>query len=224
MRLAKPLLGALDFFNDKSLDRIADLDILEAVDAKAALVAILHGLHVILEAAHAGERALEYDRTIANNTHLVVAVELAFEDIATGNRADFGNLEHLSDLGCTDIDLRPFRTEHSFHGCPDIVHDVVDDVVLADLDFLCIGSGLCLRCRSDVESDDKSRVLRSGCQVDIVLDDCTGCGTDDPDADLGCGELLKSKLEGLDRTLDITFDDDVEFLDLAFLDGGVETC
>ena len=73
-----------------------------------------------------------------------------------------------------------------------------------------------------ISIDDKSGILGCGCKVDIVLDDGTGCGTDDADTDLRRGELLQCTLDGLDRTLHITLDDDVEPLELTLLDSCVE--
>ena len=54
-----------DFFLAVALDHVADLDVVEVLDADAALVAFLHFLHVVLEAAQRRDGArvdLDADR------------------------------------------------------------------------------------------------------------------------------------------------------------------
>ena len=60
-------------------------------------------------------------------------------DHAAGDRADLGRDEHVADLGGTDDFLALLRRQHARHRGLQLVHRVVDDVVVVDVDAVALG-------------------------------------------------------------------------------------
>jgi hypothetical protein len=69
------------------------MDVLERVDADAAIVPGLHRLHVVFAAAQRRDRTLVDNNAIADDTDLVVTGDLALGDVATGDNADLRDAE-----------------------------------------------------------------------------------------------------------------------------------
>ena len=78
----------------------------------------------------------------------------AFGDAAAGDLADLGDVEHLQDLGIAEEGLAQRRRQHARHRRLHVVHEVVDDVVVADLDAGALGSVARLLVGAHVEADD----------------------------------------------------------------------
>ena len=77
---------ARDLLHLVGLDHVADLEVLEVVEADAALVARLHLARVVLEAAQAGDLARVDDDVVAHQAGRRVAGDLAVGDEAAGDR------------------------------------------------------------------------------------------------------------------------------------------
>ena len=87
--------------------------------------------------------------------------------------------------------------------------------MIAEIDFFRLLADVGIR--TDVETDDDG--VRGVGQHDVGVDDATGGAVDDADADLVVREFLEALLDGLDGTLDVGFDDDVEVFELALFEG-----
>src|SRR5688572_20985188 len=81
------LLGAV------ALDHVADFDVVEVLDADAALVAFLHFLHVVLEAAERADRPVVDLLAVPNDADAALAVDQARAHVAPRDHADTRHLE-----------------------------------------------------------------------------------------------------------------------------------
>ena len=89
--------------------------------------------------------------------------------VAAGDGADAGHPEDLADLGLAGDHLFELGGEHADHGVLDVLEELVDDLVGADLDVLGLGQLPGLAVGAHVEADDRG-VGRGG-QLDVVLGD-----------------------------------------------------
>jgi hypothetical protein len=102
----------------------------------------------------------------------------------------------------------------------DILHHLVDDRVKADVDLLPLGEVGTLRLRPNVEPDDDGRRCRG--KHHVRLGDSPHSPVDDVHLDFLPRELVQRILERFQGALHVRFDDDVQSLQLAFLDSPVE--
>ena len=101
------------------------------------------------------------DHAFADQADLGVAFDDALRDEAAGDGADPADLEGLADHRPAQVDHFFARLELAFQGRADVVGQVVDDVVLANLHALLVGQGAGPVVGHDVEADDH-RVFRRG--------------------------------------------------------------
>src|SRR5262249_49884950 len=127
-----------DALHREHLDDIADLDVVELLEADAALEPGLHLADIVLEPAQRPDLPLVDDDVVADQARLRVAGadDAALGDHAAGNRAVLRDLEGVPHLGDPDADLLERRLEEAGHRLLHLVGDVVDDRVRADLDAL----------------------------------------------------------------------------------------
>src|SRR5512142_37474 len=76
---------ARDFLGAIALDDVADLDVVEVLDANAALETFAH---LVLKALERGNRAVEHLHAVADDTDTALPVDHAAPHRAAGNRAD----------------------------------------------------------------------------------------------------------------------------------------
>src|ERR1700677_1291458 len=95
------------------LNDVAVLEVLEVREPDTALEARRHLADVVLEAAQRVDGTLPDDRSLAQETHLGAAGDLAVAHVATGHGADPGHPEHLADLGLARNDLLVDRGEQA---------------------------------------------------------------------------------------------------------------
>src|SRR4029453_2214685 len=96
------------------------------------------------------------------------------------------------------------RLEHADEGLLDVLRQLVDDAVGADLDTLPRGERTGLRVRPDVEADD----CRAGSRRkhDVILGDPADALVDDVDAHFGVLDLAQLRDSSLDRADDVALD------------------
>ena len=112
------------------------------------------------------------------------------------------------------------RLQHPDHGVLDFRDQLINDIVKADLHLFLLGQFLDLGIGPDVEPDDDGLGGRG--QHDIGLGNRPGGRMEDADLDLRSTQFIQGLGNGLDGTLDIGLEYEVEFLDLAFLDLFIE--
>src|SRR5262249_34188193 len=127
-----------DLLDSEHFDDVADLDVTEAIEADAALRAGLDLADVVLEAAETGDLALPDRRAVADAAGLRVAAsrDATVRHEAAGDRAGLRRLEDRLYPGRAEARLLERRLEKADHGFLNLVGDVVDDRVLADVHFL----------------------------------------------------------------------------------------
>src|SRR5439155_27262909 len=104
-------------FHREHLDDVADLDVVELLEADPALESGLHLAHVVLEAAQRPDLAFVDDDVIAQEARLRVARarDAAFADDGARDRAELRDLEGLAHLCHADADFLEGRLEQSGH-------------------------------------------------------------------------------------------------------------
>ena len=156
------------------------------------------------------------DDTVAHDTHVARALDLAVGDIAARDSADRGDLVGLANFGVADDGLAELRREHTLHSSLDLVDRIVNDAVHAHIDMV---AGRAVARRSvgtDVEADDDG--VRGGGEHNVALVDRADRAVNDAHADFVVGDLFKRRLDRFDRAHDVRLDDEVEVLHLARLD------
>src|SRR6478672_2537790 len=214
--------GARDLAHLERLHDIAFLDVLEVAEHQTTLEALADLRRVVLLPLQRGQVEVVGDHgTVADHAHLGVATDQAAGDHAARDVADLGRAEDRADLRLAEHRLLELRLEHALEGRLDLLHRLVDDRVVPDLDAFLVGHLRRLALGPDVEADDDG--VGGGSQVDVGLSDRTDTAVDDPQADLVADvDLGQRVLEGLDRTGHIALEDEVELLALALLHGGHE--
>ncbi len=151
------------------------------------------------------------DDVVAHQADACTTFDLAFGDAATRDLADLRDVEHLEDLGVAEEGLATLRREQTRHRRLHVIHEVVDDVVVADFDAL--------RVRPDVRACAFARTLKpmiaafdaSASEIsDSVMP--PAARVNDAGADFVGAELVERTGNGFDRTLHVALDDQREFL------------
>src|SRR5581483_7075408 len=159
--------GPLDFARLEHFEDVAFLHVVEAFEENAALEAFGHLARVVLEAFERSDRRRVDDGAVPDDAHVGVPAHDAVRDHAAGDRAETRDLEQRANLGLADRLLRLDGGELADERLLDVVGELVDDVVRADLDALARRELARLRVRTYVEPDDE-RVGRRR-EHDVVL-------------------------------------------------------
>src|SRR5215217_7498714 len=199
-------------------DLVAFLDVLEVVQADAALVAGPDRAGVLLEAAQGPDPPVVDDHAVADQAGFGPAGDLARGDVRPGDHADPRHPEGLADLGGAELALLVLGGEQALEGLLDVLHHLVDDRVQADVDALAVGQVARGRCGPHREADD-DRARHRG-QADVVLGDGAGRLVEHAQPDLGDLDPAQGVVDGLDRAHHVGLDDQRQLLELALADPG----
>src|SRR5258705_3013618 len=95
------------------LDEVADLDVVEPLEADAALEPGLDLADIVFEAAERSDLAFVHKDVVAEQARLRLAAarDAALGDQAAGDGAVLGHLERISDLGHAQPDFLELRVE-----------------------------------------------------------------------------------------------------------------
>ena len=212
-----PAISVAILLDGERLEDIALLNIVELCKSYAALKVLRDLLDIVLETAQGRNLVLGDDDAVAHHANLRVSCDLAAEDIAAGDVADGGDFDYLADFRSALLNLAELRSEHALDSRLNLVDAVIDYPVAADVTPVALGVLRRNRVGSDIEADDYR--VRCVCKHDIGLVDSADAAVNDFNSDFLVRELFKALLNSLDRALDIRLDDDVEFLELALLEG-----
>src|ERR671911_1989530 len=111
------------------LDDVAFLDVVEVLDPDAALEALGHLAHVILEALERPDTAVIDDDAVADDARPPVPNDRAADHVTTGDHADAGNPEQSAHLCGPELGLPLLGREHPRECRADVVDRVVDHAV-----------------------------------------------------------------------------------------------
>src|SRR5829696_6952724 len=200
------------------LDLVGFLDVLEVVEADAALVPGRDRAGVVLEPAQRADAPVVDDHAVADQAGLGPPGDLARGDVRPGDHADPRHPEGLPDLGGAGLALLVLGGEQALEGLLDVLHHLVDDRVQADVDALAVGQVAGGRGGPHREADDDRPGHRG--QADVVLGDGPGRLVQHPQPDLGDLDAPEGVVDGLDRTHHVGLDDQRQLLQLALADPG----
>src|SRR3954466_16073905 len=202
------LEGARDLLGAIALDDVADLEVVEVLDADAALEPFAHLAHVFLEATERRDRAVVDLHAIADDARTTLAVDDAAAHVAAGDRAEAGDLEDLAHHRLAGDDLALFRTEQALERGADVVYRLVDDAVEPNVHTLAFRSGAGIFVRPYVEpEDDRPGRLR---EENVAFGDGADAAMDDLDFDFARGELYERVRERFGRAALVRLDQDAE--------------
>src|SRR5262247_200669 len=122
---------ALHSLHSITFDDVADLHVLVVREGHAAFLAGDHFARVVLEALELGELAFVHDDAVADQAHIGPALDYAIGHAAARHVADLGDLENLQDGRIAERGLAHPRRKQAGHRLLHVVHEVVDDVVVA---------------------------------------------------------------------------------------------
>src|SRR3954454_4776963 len=172
-------IGALALPRLVALEHVALFDVVEVVEQDSALEALLDLAYVVLDAAERTDRRLVDDGSVTDDANLRTAADDAARHHAAGDVAEPRRAEDRAHFDLAEDRLGLDRLEHADERLLDVLGELVNDAVGADLDALALGQRARLRARPDVEADDQ-RACRAR-QVDVVLGDAADALQDDVD-------------------------------------------
>ena len=207
--------GPLDLARLVGLENVAFLDVVEVVEQDAALEALGDLSCVLLEALELRDRRVVDHGSVAHDAHLRAPPHDARCDHAAGDRAEPRDLEEGAHLGLADDLLGLDGGEHADERLLDVLGELVDDAVGADVDALALRELPCLGVRTHVEADDEC--VRSRGEHDVALGDRADALVDHVHAHLGVLDLRELGDRRLNRAADVALEDQVQILDGAFL-------
>ena len=208
-----------DGLRGEALDDVAFHEVVEVGQADAALVVLLDLADVVAEAAQRLDPVGRDDLAAAPDPG-AAADDPAVGDERAGDDRVLADPDDLADLGATLDDLDDLRLEQALEGRLDVVGELVDDVVQADVDALGLGRPAGGVGDLGVEADDDR--VRGGRQHDVVVGDVAGALVQDVEPDLVLVELLERVGDRAERARHVGLEDDPELLGLAGLDLAVE--
>src|SRR5690348_15059898 len=151
-----------DTLRGEGLDDITHLDVAVIGDGDAAFHAVAHLADVIFEAPERADLAFEYHHVVAQQAHFGIALDVAVLHVAAGHRAHLRNAERFAHFRAPLVGLLDGGLEQAAHGLLNLILQLVNDRVQADIHLLLFRQFLRLALRTHVEADDDG--VRGGSQ------------------------------------------------------------
>lgn len=145
------LKRAGDFGHLEDLKLVELTDVVVALERQAAFLTGLNFADVVLEVLEGGELARPDDHVVAKQSDRRIAANHAFEHAAAGDVADLRHADDLADLEKAERRFAAFGREHAAQSGLNVIHGVVDDVVVADVDAFGLGNLARLSVGADVK-------------------------------------------------------------------------
>src|SRR5437762_1468762 len=142
-----------DLLGCEGLDYIANFDVTVTGDADTALHTVAHFGDIVFEAAQRTDAPLVDHHVVAQQTHIGIALDHAIDHRATSDGSDLGHSEGVADFGAAKVCFLDRRFEQSEHGFLDLVLQLVDDRMQADVNLLLFGEFLRFALGTYVEAD-----------------------------------------------------------------------
>src|SRR5712692_1007527 len=160
-------LVSLYFFPLESVrfHRVPRLEILEAFEPDTALLSCRHLPHVLFEMLQRADPALVDQLLPPVQLDPAAAADLAIDDTATCNDAQPRDLDGRDDIDPAFANLAVGRLAQALRGALDILGQLIDDVVVANLDLRPFRRCLRGRCGLEVEAHDDR--VRNACEQQV---------------------------------------------------------
>src|ERR1051326_2280892 len=172
-----------------AFDDVALAHVLEVLERHAAFLAGEYLARVILEALELRQLAFVDHHVVADETHVGAALDGSIGDAAARDLADLGDGEDFQDFRRAERGLARGRREQPGHCLLHVLHEVVDDVVVADLGAGAFGRLARFLVGAHVEADDGgARGFRQG---HVGLGDAADARVDHARGDFLGAELVE---------------------------------
>src|SRR2546421_1257152 len=176
-------------------NHIANFKVGEIFEDDAAFVAGRNLAHIVFAAPQRGDFAVVDTLFLAHDARLRRAGDFAISDATTGNDDVFPGLEYLLDLGMALDHLAVGRFQHTGQRGLDVVGQLINDIVVANIDAFFLRQALSRSIGFDVEANDYS----IGCsgQVDIGLADVSNTLVDQAYLEIFIADFGERVFDGL---------------------------
>src|SRR6266849_1458543 len=166
-----------DLRDRETFKDVADLDVIEISNARAAFKTRAYFAGVILEALQRTELRSVNHRTIAQHSHLRLALQDPVDHVAACDRTRSFDSERIAHFRAAQVCFRDYRLKQAFHGLLQLVGNFVDDRVRADVHMFLLRQVQRLAVRPHAECNND----RSGCgsKQHIIFRHRTDARTDD---------------------------------------------
>src|SRR5262249_11313324 len=151
----------------EALQDVSYFNVVEVGDARAAFKPGANFAGVVLEALERVKLRRVDHGTLANYANLAVTLQNAVKHIATSHGARALDAEGVADFGAAQIGLLNDRLEQALHCFFELVGNLIDDGVRANVDTLALREFQRFAIRTHAECDNDR--ARSGGQQDVVL-------------------------------------------------------
>src|SRR3954454_24220041 len=197
-----------DGLRGEALDHVAFHDVVEVGESDSAFVVLGHFADIVAEPPKRFDPVRRDDLATAPDTGVAAPDDASVGDERARDDRVLADADDLSDLRASLDDLDDLGFEQALEGGSDVVRQLVDDVVQADVDTL--GLGGTTRGVGDlrVEADD-DRIRRSS-EHNVVVGDVAGAFEQDVETDLLLVELLEGVGDGTQRPGHVRLQDDPE--------------
>src|SRR3954451_8023486 len=209
-----------DGLRGEALDHVAFHDVVEVGESDSAFVVLGHFADIVAEPAERLDPVRRDDLATAPDTGVAAADDASVSDERARDDRVLADADDLSDLGASLDDLDDLGFEKPLEGGPDVVRQLVDDVVQADVDAL--GLGGTPRGVGDLRVEAHDDGIRRSSEHDVVVGDVAGAFEQDVETDLLLVELLEGVGDGTQRPGHVRLQDDPELLGLTRLDLAVQ--
>src|SRR5438270_3069478 len=194
----------------KRFDDVAHLYIAVVGDGNTALHAVADFAGIIFEAAQRAHFAGEDHDIVTQQADFGVALDDAVCDLASGDRADFRNAEGLAHLRPALVSFLDSRLEETAHSALDLVLQLVNDRVQADVYLFLLRQFLRFAFRTHVEANDDG-IRRRG-QQHVRLSNRAHAGVQHFEADFIVREFGEQVAEYFDRAPNVSLENNIQFL------------
>src|SRR6516165_6972053 len=181
---------ALNLLHPVALDDVADFHVLIVLEGHPTLLAGDDLLDVILEAPQLRELAFVDDHVVTDEAHIRPTLDASVSDATARNVPDLGDLEDFQHEGIAERRLPQRRGQQARHCFLHVIHEIVDDVVIADLDAGTLRGFAGLLVGTYIEAYDRG--VGSLGEPSIRFGDAADAGHDDAHGDFGSAKLLES--------------------------------
>src|SRR5208337_4680182 len=141
------------FLNLIGLKDVSFLEIVKVLDPDTAFKSRLDFLDIILEASEGADLSVVDNYTVTKHPCSGISFHSAVEHRAACNHPHLRNMESLSYFCPAYHILFVNGLEHAEYGGPDVVDELIDDIVEANVHSFLLGQFMHLRIRSDIEAD-----------------------------------------------------------------------
>src|SRR6266496_468636 len=221
--LAKPTQGSplrFDALLCVCFDDITDFKVVEIFEDDTAFVASGDLAYVVFATAQGTDLTIEDFCILTQDACLGRACDFAVGDTTASNDQIFPGLEGLHYFGVAFDYLVVGRFQHAGEGGLNIINELVNDIVVANIDAFFLRLALCCSVGFDVEANDDS--ARGRGKVNIGFVDVANAFVDEAYFNIFFTDFCQSVFDGLRGALNVALEHNIQFFDLALLHLHVE--